>query len=100
MFSSLRLKGTLFQIIHAAYAIVCFPLLVRTFFYVKVLFRCIPGIVLESEKIWKKKTNAVVYDNFANFQRTGFGRVRDEKEKLSRTRDLRAPPIKRATLHR
>ena len=44
MFSSLRFKGTLSQIIHAAYPIVCFPVLVRTF-YVKVLFRCIPGIV-------------------------------------------------------
>ena len=31
MFSSLRFKGTLSQIIHAAYPIVCFPLLVRTF---------------------------------------------------------------------
>ena len=44
MFSSLRVKGTLSQIIHAAYPIVYFLLLVRTF-YVKVLFRCIPGIV-------------------------------------------------------
>ena len=43
MFSSLRFKGTLH--IHAAYPIVCFPVLVRTFFYVKGLFRCIPGIV-------------------------------------------------------
>ena len=42
MFSSLRFKGTLSHIIHAAYPIVFFPVLVRTFFYVKV-FRCIPG---------------------------------------------------------
>ena len=31
MFSSLRCKGTLSHIIHAAYSIVCFPVLVRTF---------------------------------------------------------------------
>ena len=45
MFNSLRFKGTLSHIIHAAYPIVCFPVLVRAFFYVKVLFRCISGIV-------------------------------------------------------
>ena len=32
MFSFLRFKGTLSQIRHAAYPIVCFPVLVRTFF--------------------------------------------------------------------
>ena len=31
MLSSLRLKGTLSQIIHAAYPIVCFPVLVSLF---------------------------------------------------------------------
>ena len=31
MFSYSRFKGTLSQIIHAAYLIVCFPVLVRTF---------------------------------------------------------------------
>ena len=45
MLSSLRFKGTLSQIMHATYPIVYFPVLVPTF-YVKVLFRCIPGIVL------------------------------------------------------
>ena len=45
MFSSLRFKEILSQIIHAAYPIVCFPVLVRTFFYVEVLSPCIPGIV-------------------------------------------------------
>ena len=45
MFSSLRVKGILSQTVHAAYPIVCFPVLVRTFFYVKILFRCISGIV-------------------------------------------------------
>ena len=30
MFSSLRFKGTLSQIVHAAYPIVCFPVLVPT----------------------------------------------------------------------
>ena len=37
MLSSLRFKGTLSQIIHAAYLIVYFSVLVRTFF-LKVLF--------------------------------------------------------------
>ena len=46
MLRSLRFKGALSQIIHAAHPIVCFPVLVRTFFYVKVLFRCVPGMVL------------------------------------------------------
>ena len=45
MLSSLRFKGTLCQIIHAAYPIVCFPVLVRTLLNGKDLFRCIPGIV-------------------------------------------------------
>ena len=33
MFSSLRFKGTLSQIMLAAYPIVCFPVLVRLFAY-------------------------------------------------------------------
>lgn len=41
--------------------------------------------------------NGVLYDNFAHLHHTEFGRLRDEKEKLSRTRDLPAPPIKRVT---
>ena len=45
MFSSSRVKGILPQTVQAAYPIVCFPVLVRTFFYVKKLFRCISGIV-------------------------------------------------------
>ena len=44
MCSSLRVMGILSQMVHAAYPIVCFPVLVR-FFYVKILFRCISGIV-------------------------------------------------------
>ena len=32
MFSSLRVKGILSQTVHAEYPIVCFPVLVRTFF--------------------------------------------------------------------
>ena len=48
MFSSLRFKGTLSHIIHAAYLIVCFPVLVCTFFYVKVLFE----IHCYSGKLW------------------------------------------------
>ena len=43
MFSSLRFKGTLSQIIHAACSL--FSRISSHFFYVKVLFRCIPGIV-------------------------------------------------------
>ena len=31
MFSSLRVMGILSQMVHAAYPIVCFPVLVRTF---------------------------------------------------------------------
>ena len=38
MFSSLRVKGILSQTVHAAYPIVCFPVL-------KILCRCIFGIV-------------------------------------------------------
>ena len=37
MFSSLRVKGILSQTVHAAYPIVCFPVLVRTFFYISAL---------------------------------------------------------------
>ena len=48
MLNSLRFKGTLSQIIPAAFSIVCFPVLVHTLFYVKVLFHCIPGIVFEN----------------------------------------------------
>ena len=32
LYSSLRVKGILAQTVHAAYPIVCFPVLVRTFF--------------------------------------------------------------------
>ena len=32
MFSSLRVMGILSQMVHVAYPIVCFPVLVRTFF--------------------------------------------------------------------
>ena len=47
MFSSLRVKGSLSPTVHAAYPIVCFPVLVRTFFYVKIvsmhIWYCICG---------------------------------------------------------
>ena len=39
MFSSLRVKGILSQTVHAAYPIVCFPVLVRTFFTEPKLIR-------------------------------------------------------------
>ena len=46
MFSSLKVKGILSQTVHAAYPIVCFPVFSSShFFYVKILFRCISGIV-------------------------------------------------------
>ena len=38
MFSSLRVMGVLSQMVHAAYPIVCFPVLVRTFFYLNGSF--------------------------------------------------------------
>ena len=38
MFSSLRFKGTLSQIMHAAYPIVCFPVLVHTFLSSRFFF--------------------------------------------------------------
>ena len=46
MFSSLKVKGILSQTVYAAYPIVCFPVFSSShFFYVKILFRCISGIV-------------------------------------------------------
>ena len=45
MFSSLRFEGILSQIIHAAYPIVCFPVLVRTFFLRGIVFVYISGIL-------------------------------------------------------
>ena len=38
MLSSLRVMGILSQMVHAAYPIVCFPVLVRTFFYLNESF--------------------------------------------------------------
>ena len=46
MFSSFTFKGTLSQIMHAAYPIVCFPVLVRAFLRKGfVSMHTVPGIV-------------------------------------------------------